>query len=226
MIGFAALHDELSAAYGPQQGWWPAEDAFEIMLGSILVQRTAWRNAALAIAQLRSYALLEPAALAAADPSMLAALIRSAGFFRAKSRRLRGLAAFVLRSGGVARLAGWETSRLRACLLALDGVGPETADAMLLYAFGRPVVVVDEYLRRLLRRLGASFDGLDDDGLRRAVRADVDDAPRLKELHALVVEHGKGYCTTRPRCGACPLRQDCAFGANARGTADAGANAL
>ena len=212
MIGFTGLFDELAAAHGPQRDWWPAESAFEVMLGAILVQRTAWRNAARAIDELRQQALLDPASLAAADPEIVARLIRSAGFFRAKSARLCVLAAFVLRSGGVAALDGWDTSRLRACLLELNGVGPETADAMLLYAFARPVVVVDEYLRRLLGRLGPPFAGLGDDGLRRAVLVAIGDAPRLREFHALVVEHGKGHCTTRPRCGDCPLRRGCQLG--------------
>ena len=207
-IGFAQLHEQLAAAYGPQD-WWPADDAFEVMVGAILVQRTAWRNAVLAIEQLRKLDLLEPAPLAAADPGVLAQLIRSAGFFRAKARRVRGLAAFVLRSGGTDSLGEWPTARLRSTLLELDGVGPETADSILLYAFDRPVVVVDEYLRRLVRRLRSPSAIDSDDDLREAIFAQIDDASRLNEFHALIVEHGKRHCSSRPRCSGCPLSRRC-----------------
>lgn len=206
---FRALYERLSAAYGPQD-WWPAEDAFEVMVGAILVQRTAWRNAARAIEELRERALLDPVTLAATDRDALAQLIRSAGFFRTKASRVLGLAAFVRDSGGISALSGWSTSRLRASLLDLDGVGPETADSILLYAFDRPVVVIDGYLRRLVRRLRSASTDMADDDLRDSIFAEIDDAPRLNELHALVVEHGKRHCASRPRCGSCLLAQGCA----------------
>jgi endonuclease-3 related protein len=213
VIGFRALFDELLATHGPQR-WWPADDPFEIMLGSILVQRTAWRNAEVAIAALRERALLRPAALAAIEPLTLAPLIRSAGFFRTKASRLRGLAEFVVESGGVQVLAGWPTSHLRGTLLRLDGIGPETADAILLYAFDRPVVVIDAYLRRLVGRLHPTGTAFPDDRLREAVMAEINDAASLNEFHALVVEHGKRLCATRPNCAECRLRQRCQFGRN------------
>jgi len=201
---FGLLYEQLAAAYGPQ-GWWPAEDAFEVMIGAILVQRTAWGNAARAIEELRKRALLEPTALAASNPEVLEQWIRSAGFFRAKARRLRELAAFTAGVGGTDALATWPTDRLRAALLELEGVGPETADSILLYAFDRPVVVVDEYLRRLVGRLGSTSPVLDDDDLRESIFAEIDEASRLNEFHALVVEHGKRHCGSRPRCSGCLL---------------------
>lgn len=211
MIGFRTLYEELLASYGPQR-WWPADDPFEIMLGSILVQRTAWRNAELAIAALRKHALLQPAALAAVEPVTLAPLIRSAGFFRAKASRLRGLAKFVVEAGEMQKLAQWPTSRLRGALLDLDGIGPETADAILLYAFDRPAVVIDAYLRRLVGRLHPAGEMLSDEALRETITAEISDAPTLNEFHALVVEHGKRHCSIRPRCATCRLRLRCRFG--------------
>jgi endonuclease-3 related protein len=98
---------------------------------------------------------------------------------------------------------------LREALLALDGVGPETADSILLYAFDRPAVVVDEYLRRLVRRLRAPSAGMADDDLRESIFAEIGDTARLNELHALIVEHGKRHCASRPRCAGCLLRQAC-----------------
>jgi endonuclease-3 related protein len=213
-LGFSALYEQLAAAYGPQD-WWPAEDAFEVMVGAVLVQRTTWTNAARALDQLRKLALLDPRSLAAAEPEVVSGLIRSAGFFRMKARRVRGLAAFVRDSGGVSALGEWPTARLRAALLDLEGVGPETADSMLLYAFERPVAVIDEYLRRLVRRLRAPSSHMPDDDLRESIVAEIDDVPRLNELHALIVEHGKRHCRSRPRCGECLLRLRCSVGAGA-----------
>jgi len=210
-IRFATLYDELLAAYGPQY-WWPADSAFEIMVGAVLVQRTAWRNAALALAQLRETDLLVPASLAVAELGVIEQLIRSAGFFRMKAGRLSQLARFVVHCGGVEKLAEWSTPHLRSVLLELDGIGPETADTILLYAFDRPVVVIDQYLRRLLRRLTAFEAVITDDSLRESIIAEVDDSIRLNELHALVVEHGKRICGSKPCCGSCRLRRHCAVG--------------
>jgi len=222
MIGFTALYKELAAAYGPQH-WWPATDPFEIMLGAILVQRTAWRNAALALAELRKHALLGPEALAATNPDVVVELVRSAGFFRSKAARVRGLAAFVRDSGGIVALREWPTERLRETLLDLNGVGPETADAMLLYAFERPVVVIDEYLRRLVRRLRSPAVNMADEDLRESIFAAIDDVSRLNEFHALIVEHGKRHCASRPRCAGCPVRQQCGVGtSSSSGVVDAG----
>ena len=207
MIGFEALFDELKSVYGPQH-WWPADDAFEIMVGSLLVQRTSWKNAALAVDRLRERNLLEPTTLASAEPEILEDLVRCAGFFRTKASRLRRLAAFVAGSGGVSALATWRTARLRDSLLELHGVGPETADTILLYAFNRPAVVVDEYLRRLVCRLDPSANG-DDEALRQAIGEAIPDARNLNEFHALVIEHGKRHCSSRPRCAPCPLRPQC-----------------
>lgn len=203
--------ERLAASYGPQH-WWPAEHAFEVMVGAVLVQRTSWHNAELAVGALRDEGLLQPELLARADEPELCALIRSAGFYRAKARRLVGLARFVERAGGLSALARIETPALRQQLLELDGIGPETADAILLYCFDRPVCVVDAYLRRWFGRMSGQTD-IADDELRRRITAQLREASELNEFHALIVEHGKRYCTARPRCDACGFRQQCAYAA-------------
>jgi endonuclease-3 related protein len=129
-----------------------------------------------------------------------------------KASRLRQLAAFVADSGGVSALDQWPTLRLRAALLELNGVGPETADTILLYGFNRPVGVIDEYLRRLIRRLATPAGSLADESLREAIFAEIDDAPRLNEFHALIVEHGKRHCASMPRCASCLLLLRCGYG--------------
>ena len=210
MIGFRAIHDCLLTAHG-RQHWWPASDRFEIMVGAVLVQRTAWRNAEMAVGELKRVSLLSPEALARVPAQSLESRIRSAGFFRMKARRLSGLARFVVDEGGLDLLAAQSTGRLRERLLGLDGIGPETADTMLLYAFGRPVVVIDEYLRRLMKRLDHGSAIPEDAVLRRRVADEISDAAGLNELHALVVEHGKQLCKRTPHCRACTLRRHCAF---------------
>ena len=214
MISAAELFDRLLATYGPQH-WWPADDEFEIMAGALLVQRTAWSNAAAAIANLRSCDLLSAAAIHAADVHDIERLIRPAGFFRSKAARLKHLAAFLTARMDLDRLRSADTGMLRERLLGLDGVGPETADAILLYAFGRPAVVVDEYLRRLAGRLIAAPGRIGDPAIRAWVGRDRFDVAQLNELHALVVEHGKQVCGSRPRCAACRLRPDCLTGRSA-----------
>jgi endonuclease-3 related protein len=205
------LFSSLLAAHGPQ-GWWPAEDAFEIIAGALLVQRTAWRNAEVAVAELKRRALLDPDALAVCDASDIEPCIRSAGFFRTKAARLKRLAEFILAQGGVDGLARLPTPVLRAALLELDGIGPETADTILTYAFRRPAVVIDEYLRRLAQRLMGNDERPPDATLRDWITREVEDVGRLNELHALVVAHGKASCGRVPRCGRCRIRDLCRTG--------------
>lgn len=215
MIRFAEISRLLAAAYGSQEGWWPAENAFEIMVGAVLVQRTAWSNAEKAIDRLRRERLLDAAVLALAPPDRVERCIRGAGFFRTKAARLRKLSAFVAAAGGIRSLECHSTEGLRAQLLAIEGIGPETADAILLYGFERPVVVIDAYLRRIAARLtgrdevrGAGGDA----ALRESITGEIGDAGRLNEFHALIVAHGKARCRIRPLCGACPLLSRCRTG--------------
>ena len=208
------IFDRLAAAYGPQR-WWPAREPFEMMAGALLTQRTTWRNAALAIAALRHAGALSPETLAHLPSSDIETLIRPAGTFRVKAVRLRALAQWYVDRGGVASLSMGSTPDLRAELLGLAGIGPETADDILVYAFGRPVFVVDAYARRILSRYGWADGDERYDRLSAAVADTLGhDAAMLGELHALLVEHGKRHCRPTPRCTGCPLAARCRTGTN------------
>ena len=137
-------------------------------------------------------------------------LLRPAGYFRLKTQRLKNLCRWIVAEGGVRRLARRSTGRLRGELLSVDGIGPETADAILLYAFGRAVFVVDAYAQRLLGRLGLIEPGMRYESLRERVEVALDHSREdLNEFHALIVAHGKRHCRKRPRCADCALKARC-----------------
>lgn len=203
------LQARLLDTYGPQH-WWPASGRFEVLAGAILTQNTAWTNVERAITNLCDSGALEPRAVLALPEPELAALIRPAGTFNVKARRLRALCHWFVVQGGFRALDGWPTAALRHGLLAVRGVGPETADAILLYAFDRPVFVVDDYTRRILARLGLLDEQPDYETLRARLEAAAPvDADWLNEMHALLVVHAKTYCRVRPRCADCVLRDGC-----------------
>jgi len=209
------------------QGWWPAESAEEMVIGAVLTQAVAWRNAARAIEALRGAGLLSLAALAAVDPARLAPLIRPAGYFNVKARRLQALARHIVAAGGLPVLAAQGAAQARRGLLAVDGVGAETADAILCYALGHPALVADAYLRRVLSRaglLGAAAAG-SYEGALAALRPALPpgaDAAWLGELHALLVAVGKDWChRRRPQCADCPAAGVCAYARHAAAAARA-----
>ena len=204
------LYRALGRRYGPQR-WWPGRTPYEIAVGAVLTQHTAWPYAARAVAALRAAGLLGPRRLAATSAAALARAIRPAGTPRVKARRLRALTRWLLaRTGGrFAPLAGLPLGPLRRELLAVPGLGPETADAILLYAAARPVFVADAYARRVLERHRLLARGAGYEDARRFVEAHLPSDPALfNELHALVVAVGKAHCRARPRCAGCPLRFD------------------
>lgn len=199
----------LLGRYGPQH-WWPAESAFEVMVGAILTQNTAWGNVEQAIQGLRQADLLDPQALIEAEPGRVAECIRPAGYFNLKARRLCSFCGFLLESGGEPALARLDTHALRHRLLAVHGVGPETADDILLYAFERPVFVVDAYTRRLFGRLGLCPADAHYEALRLGVEQALGAGHAVyNELHALVVRHAKEHCRKRPACAGCPMVPRC-----------------
>jgi endonuclease-3 related protein len=204
-----AVHDRLLDHYGPQ-AWWPADDAFEMMLGAILTQNTNWTNVEHAIANLRDAGLLDAQAIADSDEVRLARAIRPSGYFNQKGKKLKVLAEFYLAHGGEAGIDRLPDAR--QALLELHGIGPETADSILLYALHRPVFVIDAYTRRIFARLGAtpadaSYDTLQDYFQSRLPLS----APLFNEYHALIVLHAKQHCRPRPACSGCPLQQECAY---------------
>ena len=204
------LYDALFTRFGPQR-WWPGETAFEVAVGAILTQHTAWANAERAISGLKARKLLAPERLRKLSERRLAVLIRASGTFRTKARRLRAFVRFLCaRYGGMAaRMAPVPLEALRRELLSVPGIGPETADAILLYAVGRPVFVADGYARRVLARHRLVPPGIPYEPLRAFLEDHLPRDPALfNEYHALLVAVGKAYCRNVPRCGECPLRFD------------------
>lgn len=182
------------------------------MLGAVLTQNTAWSNVERALDNLSARVPLAADRLLALPESELASLIRPAGYFNIKARRLRAFCrAFVL-AGGESSLQALDTSRLREWLLGIHGIGPETADDILLYAFGRPVFVVDAYTRRLFQRLGVIEGDESYEALRTSFEQALGPDPALfNEYHALIVRHAKEVCRARaPRCNQCFLNAGCA----------------
>lgn len=217
--GLLAVFERLHAAHGPQR-WWPGDTPFEVMVGAVLTQNTAWTNVERAIAGLKGADALEARRLMELDEAVLAGLIRPAGYFNVKARRLRNFCRWYLEQGGYEALAALDTEPLRAGLLSVNGVGPETADDILLYAFERPVFVIDAYTRRLFGRLGAidpaagyeALRGLFERGLAREVRVrggHATLAALFNEYHALIVMQAKAVCRPRPLCVECALAGVC-----------------
>ena len=204
-----AVYRRLHAAHGPQH-WWPGDSPFEIMVGAVLTQNTAWTNVVKAIANLKAAKALSAEAIAAAPHRRLAAWLKPSGYFNIKAQRLHAFCVWLIRKGGTKRVARLPTAVLRAELLQVHGIGPETADDMLLYAFNRPVFVIDAYTRRLFQRLGLIRGDEKYEQLRQWFEtALVADAPLFNEYHALIVVHAKDVCRKRPLCSACKLGPLC-----------------
>jgi endonuclease III related protein len=206
------LYRALLARHGPQ-GWWPARSPFEVAVGAILTQHTAWTGAARAVAALRAHGLLTPRRLADRDVSALGTLVRPAGTYRLKARRLLDFTRWLLdRFGGDFRaLRRAPLGALRREVLAVPGLGPETADAILLYAAERPVFVADAYTRRVLARHRLLRRDAGYEQTRAFLEAHLPSDPALfNEFHALLVAVAKTHCRTIPRCATCPLAYDLA----------------
>lgn len=200
--------------YG-EQHWWPADTPFEVMLGAILTQNTAWTNVEKAITGLKKACDLTPEGILSLAPDQLEEAIWPSGYFRQKANKVRGFCHYLVKAceGDISRWEDIPTSRLREELLALKGIGPETADSILLYAFSRPVFVVDAYTVRLFSRLALCEEKSRYDHVQALFMDNLEhDASTFNEYHALVVKHSKHACTKRnPRCGNCPLINLCAW---------------
>ncbi len=201
------FYDVLLAHFGPQN-WWPGDSPFEIMVGAILTQNTNWKNVAKAIANLKHADLLNPHRLVGLEHDHLAKLIKPAGYFNIKAKRLVNfLNWFIDRfDGDVESAKQLDTQSLRCELLAIKGIGPETADSILLYGFQKLAFVVDRYTCRILWRHHLIDDDIDYDYVQQlftdALPAQL---PLYNEYHALLVALGKNCCRPRPQCTACPL---------------------
>lgn len=203
------VYQKLSASFGPQH-WWPGETPFEIIVGAILTQNTNWTNVEKAIANLKAAGCLTPQALRWISPARLARLIRPSGYFNIKARRLKNFIVFLFAEygGSIERMAKEELSVLRPKILSVNGIGPETADSILLYALNKPIFVVDAYTRRLLTRHRLVEGDADYHSMQmlfmEALRQDVQ---LYNEYHALIVSLGKHFCRPNPRCESCPLKE-------------------
>lgn len=201
-------YQAMLAAQGPR-GWWPAQTPFEVMVGAMLTQNTAWKGVEMAMDNLRAAKALAPPALARMPEAELAELIRPAGYFRLKAKRLRNLLAYLEEACAfdLDALASRDMSTLRAELLDVKGVGPETADSILLYALNMPSFVVDAYTRRILSRHNMTPEDAPYDELRDYFMDVLDpDTALFNDFHAQLVGVGHHFCKPKnPRCGQCPL---------------------
>jgi endonuclease III related protein len=205
------IYERLAARFG-LAGWWPGETPFEICLGAILTQNTAWANAEKALGVLRAHGRLSYFRLRSLPVSRLAALIRSSGTFNVKARRVAAFLSFLGSEfgGSVEAMRDAEPGELRTKLLAVHGIGRETADSIALYAAGRPLFVVDGYTRRVFTRLGLlRGDEAYDDIQRIFMERLPPEAPLFNDYHAQIVRLAKDVCRPRPRCAECPLEDLC-----------------
>ncbi len=199
------LYGRLFEAYGPQ-GWWPAETAFEMMVGAVLTQNTAWTNVEKAIYNLKQSNKLTLNTIAGLKQEELSQLIRPSGYFNIKALRLKHLCQWLNQQGGIDELKSYSTEDLRSALLGVNGIGPETTDDILLYAFSRPVFVIDTYTRRLLKKQKLIKGNEDYETLRACIETALDPEPLLyNEYHALIVRHAKEKCIESEACRHCKI---------------------
>ena len=211
------VYNRLLDRYGPQ-GWWPAESAFEVIVGAVLTQSTAWVNVEKALASMRDKGCWSFEAIAEMPTDELAGVIRSSGYFNAKARKLQAFSRHVLGNyGGVLdEMFAMDTTDLRRELISIHGIGEETADDIIVYAAGKPSFVMDSYTRRIVDRMGLTPDGRNP-GYRSYQSLFQDnlaaDTALFNEYHALLDHHAKATCTKRePRCRECCLADLCPTG--------------
>jgi endonuclease-3 related protein len=208
------IYKDLYDYYGPQH-WWPADDWFEVTVGAILTQNTSWNNVEKSIENLKQRDLLEPEKLSKIEEDDLAQLIRSSGFYNLKSKRLKNFLEWLKKYNyDIDKIKNKGVTSLREELLNIKGIGKETADSILLYAFEMPVFVIDAYTKRMFSRLGLisgkeydEFQDFFEKNLRRDVQL-------YNEYHALIVKHSKVYCKKVPKCSNCFLKEKCNWGVN------------
>lgn len=204
------IYKLLYERFGPRH-WWPGDTKLEIIIGAILTQNTAWVNVEKAIANLKSARLLKVKGLSRVPKKRIARLIRPAGYYNIKSQRIKNFLGFLNTAygGSIKRMFSTETRRLRTEILDVKGIGPETADSILLYAGEKPAFVIDAYTKRIFSRHGyiredASYEAVQAIFLRHLPK----DVRLFNEFHALIVELGKDLCKSKkPLCNKCPIRR-------------------
>jgi endonuclease-3 related protein len=203
------IYELLYDRFGPQH-WWPGETQFEIIIGAILTQNTSWANVEKAITNLKTANALSAQALHRMNHDELAALIKPAGYFNIKANRLKSFLIWLFDEydGLLENIEKISTAGLREELLNIKGIGPETADSILLYAFDRPVFVVDAYTSRVTTRHALVETGCDYEQLQQLFQSNlVEDVKMFNEYHALLVRVGKEFCRPKARCSGCPLEK-------------------
>ncbi len=201
------IYNKLFNSYGPQ-GWWPAETPLEMMIGAILVQNTNWRNVDKALSNLKPY--LNAESIEKLSTQDLAELIRPSGYYNMKAHRIKSyLEWFKMYDYNIDLVKKIEKQQLRSKLLNIHGIGHETADVILLYAFDKPIFVVDAYARRIFYRLGYDMPKSYDAFRNQVEKKFPMNLKLYNEFHALLVEHAKRYCKTNPVCPECPLLEIC-----------------
>jgi len=203
------VFDKLYRYFGPQH-WWPADTAFEVVVGAILTQNTAWTNVEKAVSSLKKNKLLKPARLRSSDAGTIAKLIRPCGYYNIKTARLKNFLEVLFNDfkGSLGLMLSLKTIALRQRLLKINGIGPETADSILLYAAKRPVFVVDAYTRRFLLRHKLISQKADYQQIQSLFEENLPRRLRLfNEYHALIVRLGKEFCRKKPICSSCPLKE-------------------
>lgn len=201
------IYNVLFQKFGPQH-WWPGDSPFEIAVGAILTQNTNWENVEKAIRNLKREKCLRAKELNAMPHAKLAFLIKPAGYFNVKARRLKNFLSFLTNhyKGSMKYMEAADTSHLRESLLVVNGIGPETADSILLYALERPVFVIDAYTKRVLHRHGIVTEKVTYHDMQDLFHSSLpNDVQLFNEFHALFVMAGKHYCKPKPRCAGCPL---------------------
>ncbi|HPS54296.1 MAG TPA: endonuclease III domain-containing protein [Sedimentisphaerales bacterium] len=202
------IYNILVETFGPQH-WWPGDTTFEIIIGAILTQNTSWSNVAKAIDSIKKAGLMSAEKLYRLDNSQLEPLIKAAGYFRLKSKRLKNFLNWFFDNyqGNFENIQRVSTDYLREQLLSINGIGPETADSILLYGFGRARFVVDTYTSRIMARHGLIEPGADYNSLQYLFEANLpSDVKTFNEFHALLVCIGKDFCKPKAKCDKCPLR--------------------
>ena len=204
------IYDKLYTAFGPQ-GWWPASSPFEVAIGAILTQNTNWKNVEKAINNLKRHNLLNPKKLKEIDEKKLSILIKPAGYYNQKAKKIKEFVKFLMENygGKMEKMKGANPVELREKLLSIKGIGRESADSILLYALGMPVFVVDAYTYRIMLRHGLIYEDITYEELKELFEKNLpSDVKIFNEYHALLVKVGKEFCKKRaPKCDECPLEE-------------------
>lgn len=201
------IYNRLFAYFGPQH-WWPGETPFEVIIGAILTQNTSWNNVERAIANLKKHKLLNPSALKKVNSRKLARLIRSSGYYNQKTKKLKNFISFLFSryKGSLTKMFKQKLPKLRKELLEINGIGPETADSIILYAANKPVFVVDAYTKRIFSRHHLIKQDFNYHEIQDIFMKNLKPQAKLfNEYHALIVKLGKDICKTMPNCSCCPL---------------------